>query len=202
MDSCSRANSISGPPSFKSRFSAVDLIPLGYLDRCRPVGVRCDYFTLFDHRLWRDLPVWWPRAGSDSPAGPWASWASPFPRFFGIPVRTESDFYYLALILLAHHLRLSGHLWSNPGWAGPSWPFARTNWRPSPWASTRPSIYHHGLLHRVHFRGRGPEVFLAVYQTTITPSNFRLEESCLDDHHGHCGAAWETSGPPWPGSWS
>lgn len=101
----------------------------------------------------------------------------PIPRIFGYPIRTEGDFYYLGLALLAFtSLTLYLLVRSKCGRAlvaiREDELAARAMGINTPlymiMAFTIGSLYA-GLAGSL----------LAVYQTTVTPSNFRLEESCL-----------------------
>ncbi|MEW5722583.1 MAG: branched-chain amino acid ABC transporter permease [Thermodesulfobacteriota bacterium] len=101
----------------------------------------------------------------------------PIPKVFGLAVRTEAHFYYLGLALLAlTYLALSIIVRSKIGRA-----FVAV--REDELAAKTMGI--HTSAHVILAFTIGSIFaavagsFLAVYQTTVTPSNFRLEESCL-----------------------
>lgn len=101
----------------------------------------------------------------------------PIPSILGWSIRTEVDFYYLGLILLAFtYFTLSLLVHSRFGRA-----FIAI--REDELAASVMGI--NTALYKIIVFGIGcfyaglAGSYLAVYQTTITPSNFRLEESCL-----------------------
>ena len=101
----------------------------------------------------------------------------PIPTLFGWSIRTEVDFYYLGLILLAFtYITLYLLIHSRFGRA-----FIAI--REDELAASVMGI--NTALYKIIVFGIGcfyaglAGSYLAVYQTTVTPSNFRLEESCL-----------------------
>ncbi len=101
----------------------------------------------------------------------------PMPKIFGIPIATETDFYYLGLgILIFTYLTIKAITDTRYGRAFIA---IREDELAADTMGINTAIYKImafsiGCL----FAGMAGS-FLAVYQTVVTPSNFRLEESCL-----------------------
>ncbi|MCD6474732.1 MAG: branched-chain amino acid ABC transporter permease [Anaerolineaceae bacterium] len=101
----------------------------------------------------------------------------PMPKIFGIPIVTETHFYYLGLgILIFTYLTLKAITDTRYGRAFIA---IREDELAADTMGINTSLYKImafsiGCL----FAGMAGS-FLAVYQTVVTPSNFRLEESCL-----------------------
>ncbi|MBF0232409.1 MAG: branched-chain amino acid ABC transporter permease [Desulfamplus sp.] len=101
----------------------------------------------------------------------------PIPKIFGWSIRTETDFYYLGLILLSFTLiTLSLLIHSRFGRAFIA---IREDELAASVMGINTSVYKIIVFGIGCFYAGLAGSYLAVYQTTITPSNFRLEESCL-----------------------
>jgi branched-chain amino acid transport system permease protein len=101
----------------------------------------------------------------------------PIPKVFGLQIRTETDFYYLGLALLAFTYVSMGILVQSK--LGRALVAIREDELAAQSMGVNTPIYMImaftiGSL----YAGIAGSV-LVVYQTTVTPSNFRLEESCL-----------------------
>lgn len=101
----------------------------------------------------------------------------PIPTLLGWSIRTEVDFYYLGLILLAFtYITLSLLIHSRFGRAFIA---IREDELAASVMGINTSIYKIIVFGIGCFYAGIAGSYLAVYQTTVTPSNFRLEESCL-----------------------
>ena len=101
----------------------------------------------------------------------------PIPSILGWSIRTEVDFYYLGLILLAFTwVTLSLLVHSKFGRAFIA---IREDELAASVMGINTAIYKIIVFGIGCFYAGLAGSYLAVYQTTVTPSNFRLEESCL-----------------------
>lgn len=101
----------------------------------------------------------------------------PIPSIFGWSIRTEADFYYLGLGLLVFTcITLLMVINSRYGRAFIA---IREDELAASVMGVNTSVYKIIVFGIGCFYAGLAGSFLAVYQTTITPSNFRLEESCL-----------------------
>jgi branched-chain amino acid transport system permease protein len=101
----------------------------------------------------------------------------PIPSIFGWSIRTEVDFYYLGLMLLGlTYFTLSMLVHSRFGRAFIA---IREDELAASVMGINTSVYKIIVFGIGCFYAGLAGSYLAVYQTTITPSNFRLEESCL-----------------------
>lgn len=101
----------------------------------------------------------------------------PIPRIFGWTIRSEADFYYLGLGLLVFTvLSLMTLIRSKYGRAFIA---IREDELAASVMGIDTAIYKIIVFGIGCFYAGLAGSYLAVYQTTITPSNFRLEESCL-----------------------
>ncbi len=101
----------------------------------------------------------------------------PIPNILGWSIRTETDFYYLGLILLAFtYVTLYLLVHSRFGRAFIA---IREDELAASVMGINTAIYKIIVFGIGCFYAGLAGSYLAVYQTTITPSNFRLEESCL-----------------------
>ena len=101
----------------------------------------------------------------------------PIPSLFGWSIRTEVDFYYLGLILLLFtwgSLRLLIH-----SRFGRAFIAIREDELAASVMGINTAAYKIIVFAIGCFYAGLAGSYLAVYQTTVTPSNFRLEESCL-----------------------
>ncbi len=101
----------------------------------------------------------------------------PIPTLFGWSIRTETDFYYLGLILLFFTwgtLSLLVH-----SRFGRAFIAIREDELAASVMGINTAIYKIIVFGIGCFYAGLAGSYLAVYQTTVTPSNFRLEESCL-----------------------
>lgn len=101
----------------------------------------------------------------------------PIPSILGWSIRTEMDFYYLGLGLLAFTL-FSLILIINSRY-GRAFIAIREDELAASVMGINTPIYKIIVFGIGCFYAGLAGSFLAVYQTTVTPSNFRLEESCL-----------------------
>lgn len=101
----------------------------------------------------------------------------PIPRIMGWVIRTETDFYYLGLALLAFTI-ISLILLINSRY-GRAFIAIREDELAASVMGINTPIYKIIVFGIGCFYAGLAGSFLAVYQTTVTPSNFRLEESCL-----------------------
>jgi branched-chain amino acid transport system permease protein len=138
--------------------------------------VRGDYFTLLTiafGEIFRLIAQAW----IGFTGGAMGIVGIPIPKVFGMPIRTETQFYYLGLILLAiTFVCLTIIVQSRIGRAliaiREDELAAKSMGINTPW-------YIIMAFTIGSFFAAVAGSFLAVYQTTVTPSNFRLEESCL-----------------------
>ncbi len=101
----------------------------------------------------------------------------PIPSIFGWSIRTEIDFYYLGVILLVFtYVTISLLVHSRFGRAFVA---IREDELAASVMGINTAIYKIIVFGIGCFYAGLAGSYLAVYQTTITPSNFRLEESCL-----------------------
>lgn len=101
----------------------------------------------------------------------------PIPTILGWSIRTEVDFYYLGLILLGFTwITLSLLVHSKFGRAFIA---IREDELAASVMGINTAVYKIIVFGIGCFYAGLAGSYLAVYQTTITPSNFRLEESCL-----------------------
>lgn len=101
----------------------------------------------------------------------------PIPSILGWSIRTEADFYYLGLILLAFtYITISLLIHSRFGRAFIA---IREDELAASVMGINTAIYKIIVFAIGCFYAGLAGSYLAVYQTTVTPSNFRLEESCL-----------------------
>ncbi len=101
----------------------------------------------------------------------------PIPSILGWSIRTEMDFYYLGLILLAFtYVTLYLLIHSRFGRAFVA---IREDELAASVMGINTAIYKIIVFGIGCFYAGLAGSYLAVYQTTVTPSNFRLEESCL-----------------------
>ena len=101
----------------------------------------------------------------------------PIPNILGWSIRTEVDFYYLGLILLAFtYFTLSLLVNSRFGRAFIA---IREDELAASVMGINTAVYKIVVFGIGCFYAGLAGSYLAVYQTTVTPSNFRLEESCL-----------------------
>lgn len=101
----------------------------------------------------------------------------PIPSILGWSIRTEVDFYYLGLILLGFTwITLSLLVHSKFGRAFIA---IREDELAASVMGINTAVYKIIVFGIGCFYAGLAGSYLAVYQTTITPSNFRLEESCL-----------------------
>ncbi len=101
----------------------------------------------------------------------------PIPNIFGWSIRTEIDFYYLGVILLVFtYVTISLLVHSRFGRAFIA---IREDELAASVMGINTAIYKIIVFGIGCFYAGLAGSYLAVYQTTITPSNFRLEESCL-----------------------
>lgn len=101
----------------------------------------------------------------------------PIPKIFAWSIRSESDFYYLGLILLGFtYITLSLLVNSKFGRAFIA---IREDELAASVMGINTAIYKIIVFAIGCFYAGLAGSYLAVYQTTVTPSNFRLEESCL-----------------------
>jgi len=101
----------------------------------------------------------------------------PIPTILGWSIRTEVDFYYLGLILLGFTwLTLSLLVHSKFGRAFIA---IREDELAASVMGINTAVYKIIVFGIGCFYAGLAGSYLAVYQTTVTPSNFRLEESCL-----------------------
>ena len=101
----------------------------------------------------------------------------PIPNLFGWSIRTESDFYYVGLGLLAFTV-LSLMLLINSRY-GRAFIAIREDELAASVMGINTAFYKIIVFGIGCFYAGLAGSYLAVYQTTVTPSNFRLEESCL-----------------------
>lgn len=101
----------------------------------------------------------------------------PIPTIFGWSISTEIDFYYLGLMLLGFtYFTLSLLIHSRFGRAFVA---IREDELAASVMGINTAIYKIIVFGIGCFYAGIAGSYLAVYQTTVTPSNFRLEESCL-----------------------
>lgn len=101
----------------------------------------------------------------------------PIPKLFGIQIRTEVDFYYLGIGLLIFTF-LTQVLLIHSRY-GRAFIAIREDELAASVMGINTAIYKIIVFGIGCFYAGLAGSYLAVYQTTITPSNFRLEESCL-----------------------
>jgi len=101
----------------------------------------------------------------------------PIPKIFGWSIRTELDFYYLGLMLLAFTY-FSLYLLIHSRF-GRAFVAIREDELAASVMGIDTSLYKIIVFGIGCFYAGLAGSYLAVYQTTVTPSNFRLEESCL-----------------------
>ena len=138
--------------------------------------VRGDYFTLLTiafGEIFRLVAQGW----IGFTGGAMGIVGIPIPKVFGIPVRTESDFYYLALILLAITFACLAIVVKSR--LGRAFVAIREDELAAKSMGINTPLYIITAFCIGSIFAAVAGSFLAVYQTTITPSNFRLEESCL-----------------------
>ncbi len=101
----------------------------------------------------------------------------PIPKIFGWSIRTETDFYYLGLILLAFtYASMAVLVHSKHGRALVA--IREDELAAQVMGINTPVYMIMAFTIGSLYAGIAGSV-LVVYQTTVTPSNFRLEESCL-----------------------
>ena len=101
----------------------------------------------------------------------------PIPNLFGWSIRTETDFFYVGLGLLAFTV-LSLMLLINSRY-GRAFIAIREDELAASVMGINTAFYKIIVFGIGCFYAGLAGSYLAVYQTTVTPSNFRLEESCL-----------------------
>ncbi len=101
----------------------------------------------------------------------------PIPSIFGWSIRTEIDFYYLGLMLLAFTY-FSLYLLIHSRF-GRAFIAIREDELAASVMGINTALYKIIVFGIGCFYAGLAGSYLAVYQTTVTPSNFRLEESCL-----------------------
>ncbi|OGR23025.1 MAG: hypothetical protein A2277_13530 [Desulfobacterales bacterium RIFOXYA12_FULL_46_15] len=101
----------------------------------------------------------------------------PIPAILGWSIRTEADFYYLGLILLAF-TSITLSLLVNSKF-GRAFIAIREDELAASVMGINTAVYKIIVFGIGCFYAGLAGSYLAVYQTTVTPSNFRLEESCL-----------------------
>ncbi|MBF0573523.1 MAG: branched-chain amino acid ABC transporter permease [Desulfamplus sp.] len=101
----------------------------------------------------------------------------PIPQIFGWSIRTETDFYYLGLILLTFTFITLSLLVNSK--FGRAFIAIREDELAASVMGINTAVYKIIVFGIGCFYAGLAGSYLAVYQTTITPSNFRLEESCL-----------------------
>lgn len=101
----------------------------------------------------------------------------PIPKVFGWMIRTETDFYYLGLILLAFTFVTMAVLVNSR--LGRALVAIREDELAAQSMGINSPIYMIMAFSIGSLYAGLAGSLLAVYQTTVTPSNFRLEESCL-----------------------
>ncbi|MCF6266971.1 MAG: branched-chain amino acid ABC transporter permease [Desulfuromusa sp.] len=156
--------------------SAVLALLVGIIIAIPTRKVRGDYFcliTLAFGEIFRLVATAW----IEFTRGAMGIVRIPMPKIFGIPIATETDFYYLGLgILIFTYLTIKAITDTRYGRAFIA---IREDELAADTMGINTAIYKImafsiGCL----FAGMAGS-FLAVYQTVVTPSNFRLEESCL-----------------------
>ena len=101
----------------------------------------------------------------------------PIPKVFGISIRTETDFYYLGLALLIITYLVLALITKSK--VGRAFVAVREDELAAKTMGINTPLYVIAAFTIGSFFAAVAGSFLAVYQTTVTPSNFRLEESCL-----------------------
>lgn len=101
----------------------------------------------------------------------------PIPKIFGWAIRTEADFYYLGLMLLAFTWGSISLLVNSR--FGRAFIAIREDELAASVMGINTAVYKIIVFGIGCFYAGLAGSYLAVYQTTVTPSNFRLEESCL-----------------------
>lgn len=138
--------------------------------------VRGDYFTLLTiafGEIFRLVAQGW----IGFTGGAMGIVGIPIPKVFGLPIRSETDFYYLGLGLLAiTFVCLTVIVKSRIGRAFIA---IREDELAAKSMGINTPFYIIMAFAIGSFFASLAGGFLAVYQTTVTPSNFRLEESCL-----------------------
>ena len=138
--------------------------------------VRGDYFCLLTiafGEIFRLVATAW----IDFTGGAMGVVGIPMPNIFGWVVRTEVDFYYLGLILLVFTI-VTLYLLINSRF-GRAFVAIREDELAASVMGINAPIYKIICFGIGSFYAGLAGSYLAVYQTTITPSNFRLDESCF-----------------------
>lgn len=142
-----------------------------------PAGkVRGDYFTLLTiafGEIFRLVVQGW----IGFTGGAMGIVGIPIPTVFGISIRTETDFYYLGLALLIITYLVLALITKSK--VGRAFVAVREDELAAKTMGINTPLYVIAAFTIGSFFAAVAGSFLAVYQTTVTPSNFRLEESCL-----------------------
>lgn len=163
---------------FTSAFfaSAIMALLMGALISLPTLKVRGDYFcliTLAFGEIFRLVATAW----IEVTRGAMGIVGLPIPDVFGIPIMTEKDFYYLGLgILLFTYVTIRSIANTRYGRAFIA---IREDELAADTMGINTSLYKIMAFSIGCLYAGMAGSFLAVYQTAVTPSNFRLDESCL-----------------------